>query len=274
MLALYPDAPASSLEIEILETSALEDLARVSQVIESCRELGVMFAMDDFGTGYSSLTYLRRLHVNLLKIDQSFVRDMLDDADDLNILQGVIGLAKSFRRSAIAEGVETIAHGSMLLQLGCELAQGYGIAKPMPATEIPDWLNSWTPDAAWPQQTTMAPEDLPLLYARVEHRAWVVAMFAYIRGERRVPPPMNQHQCNFGRWLDTEGWSRYAGLKILQQIDATHHQVHELGAELVSLHQQGNSEQALARLGELEKLRDTLLLELDQLACLCETVSQ
>ena len=78
----------------MLETSALEDLARVSQVIEACRGIGVMFALDDFGTGYSSLTYLKRLPVTQLKIDQSFVRDMLDDPDDLAILDGVIGLCR------------------------------------------------------------------------------------------------------------------------------------------------------------------------------------
>jgi EAL domain-containing protein (putative c-di-GMP-specific phosphodiesterase class I) len=133
----------------VLETSALEDIATVSQVIESCAQMGVMFALDDFGTGYSSLTYLKRLRVALLKIDQSFVRDMLDDPDDLAILEGVIGLAAAFRRLVIAEGVETVEHGTLLLQLGCELAQGYGIARPMPAHEMPAWAATWKPNAAW-----------------------------------------------------------------------------------------------------------------------------
>jgi len=110
---------------------------------------GVLFALDDFGTGYSSLTYLKRLQVDLLKIDQSFVRDMLDDPDDMAILQGVIGLAGAFRRSVIAEGVETIAHGTLLLQLGCDLGQGFGIARPMPADLFPAWAASWQRDAAW-----------------------------------------------------------------------------------------------------------------------------
>ena len=110
---------------------------------------GVMFALDDFGTGYSSLTYLKRLRVALLKIDQSFVRDMLDDPDDLAILQGIIGLAAAFRRDVIAEGVETVAHGTALLKLGCALAQGYGIARPMPPEQLPAWVAAWQPDAAW-----------------------------------------------------------------------------------------------------------------------------
>ena len=149
ILAKHPQVMPTSLELEVLETSALEDIAQVSQVIEACAQIGVMFALDDFGTGYSSLTYLKLLRVQVLKIDQSFVRDMLDDPDDLAILQGIIGMAAAFKRDVIAEGVETIEHGSLLLQLGCILAQGYGIARPMPAAQMPKWATEWQPDAAW-----------------------------------------------------------------------------------------------------------------------------
>jgi diguanylate cyclase (GGDEF)-like protein len=149
ILRMHPEVNPSSLELEVLETSALADIAQVSQLIEDCAQIGVLFALDDFGTGYSSLTYLKRLRVAQLKIDQSFVRDMLDDPDDLAILEGIIGLAAAFNRKVIAEGVETIAHGTMLLHLGCELAQGYGIARPMPPEDFPVWASNWRPDAAW-----------------------------------------------------------------------------------------------------------------------------
>ncbi|WP_336898146.1 EAL domain-containing protein [Rhodoferax sp.] len=149
ILAAHSGVNPASLSLEVLETSALEDLALVSQIIEECRRMGVTFALDDFGTGYSSLTYLKRLPVTLLKIDQSFVRDMLDDPDDLAILEGVMGLAKAFHREVIAEGVETVPHGTLLLQLGCELAQGYGIARPMPSSDLPGWVATWRPDPAW-----------------------------------------------------------------------------------------------------------------------------
>ena len=149
ILAKHPDVNPASLELEVLETSALADIAQVSQVIEECAKIGVTFALDDFGTGYSSLTYLKRLRVTLLKIDQSFVRDMLDDPDDLAILEGVIGLAASFKREVVAEGVETVEHGTVLLQLGCEMAQGYGIARPMAPELLPAWAANWEPDAAW-----------------------------------------------------------------------------------------------------------------------------
>ena len=149
LLAAHPTVPAQSLELEILETSALEDMAQISEVMHACQAIGVRFALDDFGTGYSSLTYLKRLPAELLKIDQSFVRDMLTDVDDLAIVKGVIGLASAFRRSVIAEGVETVAHGQTLLALGCDLAQGYGIARPMPAADLPGWARQWRPDVGW-----------------------------------------------------------------------------------------------------------------------------
>jgi diguanylate cyclase (GGDEF)-like protein len=149
ILAGHKQISPAFLELEVLETSALPNMAQVSQVIENCAKIGVKFALDDFGTGYSSLTYLKRLRVAQLKIDQSFVRDMLDDPDDMAILEGVIGLAAAFKQQVIAEGVETIAHGTLLLQLGCELAQGYGIARPMPPEQLPAWAANWQPDAAW-----------------------------------------------------------------------------------------------------------------------------
>ncbi len=142
-LARHPGFRAGDLELEVLETSALEDITQVSSVILACRELGIGFALDDFGTGYSSLTYLKRLPANTVKIDQSFVRDMLDDPNDLAILESLIGLAKAFGRGVIAEGVETSAHGEMLLRMGCELGQGYAIARPMPAVALPGWIAQW-----------------------------------------------------------------------------------------------------------------------------------
>jgi EAL domain-containing protein (putative c-di-GMP-specific phosphodiesterase class I) len=145
----YPELPSGSLELEILETSALEDLELVAKTMQSCRRIGIGFALDDFGTGYSSLAYLKKLRSDLIKIDQSFVRDMLVDPDDLAIIGGVIGLAKAFDLRVIAEGVETMQHGIKLLSMGCPLAQGYGVKKPMPAGEVLAWIKSWTPFSEW-----------------------------------------------------------------------------------------------------------------------------
>lgn len=148
-LERYPLLQARNLELEILETTALEDINKVSQTMLACKLLGVRFALDDFGTGYSSLTYLKRLPAEVLKIDRSFVHDMLDDREDLAIVQGVIGLANTFKREVIAEGVETQAHGALLLSMGCAVAQGYGIAHPMPGTEVPAWIARWHHTPQW-----------------------------------------------------------------------------------------------------------------------------
>jgi len=149
LLGKYPNASAADVELEILETSALVDLVSVQKIMHDCHEIGVQFSLDDFGTGYSSLIYLKRLPVSTLKIDQSFIRDMLVDSDSLSIVKGVIGLANAFNRNVIAEGVETEAHGTGLLALGCELGQGYFIARPMPADQIPSWIAKWRAPSAW-----------------------------------------------------------------------------------------------------------------------------
>jgi diguanylate cyclase (GGDEF)-like protein/PAS domain S-box-containing protein len=139
----HPDLPKGSLQVEVLETAALEDIPRVSDTIARCRKIGVSFALDDFGTGYSSLSYLGRLPVDTLKIDQSFIRDMLEDKGDRAIVQGVIALAKAFDRRIVAEGVETEELFRALVEMGCECGQGYGIARPMPASEFPAWVEKW-----------------------------------------------------------------------------------------------------------------------------------
>ena len=156
ILATHPQVHPTCLELEILETSAVEEVVQVSGTIAACAKLGVSFALDDFGTGYSSLTYLKRLKVKTLKIDQSFVRDMLDDPDDKAILESVISLAAAFGRDVIAEGVETAAHGRLLLQMGCQLAQGYGIARPMPAQDLPPWVVAWRAGRTWPEPAPTA----------------------------------------------------------------------------------------------------------------------
>ena len=256
ILAAHPHVRPGDLELEVLETSALEDVVRVSEIMEACCDIGVTFALDDFGTGYSSLIYLKRLPVNRLKIDQSFVRDMLEDPDDLAILEGVIGLATAFRRQVIAEGVETVEHGEMLLQLGCELAQGYGVARPMPACELSAWSAAWRPDSAWINCRPISRHNLPLLFVRVEHRAWIAAIEAFLMGERAVAPHLD---CHFGKWPDAESLSRHGAQPVFQTIEGLHRQVHALAAELCELRAQGRIPEVLARLGELRGLRDLLL---------------
>ncbi|MBD3796259.1 MAG: EAL domain-containing protein [Campylobacterales bacterium] len=149
LLEQYPEAKNGSLEFEILETSALENIGYIADIIQICKALGINFSLDDFKTSYSSLTYLKQLPINTMKIDSSFVIDMLHDPDDLAIVKGIIDLSKTFNKSVIAEGVETIEHGQRLVSLGCELAQGHAIAKPMPAEELKKWMKDWQAPESW-----------------------------------------------------------------------------------------------------------------------------
>ena len=150
-LARHPDVAPSMLEMEITETAALYNIDLVAGTLGTLQTMGIRTSLDDFGTGYSSLTYLRRLPLHTLKIDQSFVQGMLGDSGDLAIVQGVVGLAHSFNYTVIAEGVETVDQGEKLLQLGCSLAQGYCVARPMPIDAFIEWAGQWQAPSSWRQ---------------------------------------------------------------------------------------------------------------------------
>jgi EAL domain-containing protein (putative c-di-GMP-specific phosphodiesterase class I) len=149
LLDQYPEAGPACLQIEIVETAALKELDAIRLVIEDCRKLGVAFSLDDFGTGYSTLAHLRHLPATEIKIDQSFVGHMLARAEDLMIVEAVIGLSRAFGRSIVAEGVETSDHVTHLLALGCDVMQGYVLARPMAGDDIPRWVREFRPDPAW-----------------------------------------------------------------------------------------------------------------------------
>ncbi len=143
LLARHSEPLATHLELEMLETAAHNDIDTASALMARCRALGVRIALDDFGTGYSTLTYLKRLPVDVLKIDRSFVHHMLDDTQDRAIVEGVIGLARTFGCTVVAEGVESPAQARTLLDLGCDIGQGTGIAAPMPAALVVGWVRDY-----------------------------------------------------------------------------------------------------------------------------------
>ena len=143
LLARHPEALAPNFELEMLETAAHADIEATSALMARCRALGVRFALDDFGTGYSTLTYLKRLPVDVLKIDRSFVHHMLDDSQDRAIVEGVVGLARTFGCVVVAEGVESPAQARTLLDMGCDIGQGTGIAAPMPPGLVAAWVRQY-----------------------------------------------------------------------------------------------------------------------------------
>jgi EAL domain-containing protein (putative c-di-GMP-specific phosphodiesterase class I) len=145
-----PEPLARGFELEMLETAAHADIEATSALLARCRALGVRFALDDFGTGYSTLTYLKRLPVDVLKIDRSFVHHMLDDSQDRAIVEGVIGLARTFGCVVVAEGVESPAQARALLDMGCDIGQGTGIAAPMPAGQVAPGPGNTRACSRWP----------------------------------------------------------------------------------------------------------------------------
>ena len=258
LLHAHAAVPPDWLELEILETSALADLDHVARVMHDCAGLGVRFALDDFGTGYSSLLYLKHLPAGTLKIDHSFVCHLLRDADNLPILEGVLTLARGLGRQAVAEGVETVEQGSILLQLGCELGQGYAIARPMPAAELPAWMAGWEPPVAWQHTFRVDRERLPLLMGDVEHRAWIQAIADWLHGARPEPATVAAEGGRFGGWLRREGRALYGHVPAFTAVDTLHRQMHDLADELVALHAAGRPQDAIDRLPDLWALLERM----------------
>ena len=227
LLDEYPEVQTSDFIFEILETSALEDMGHISYIMKECNKIGIDFSLDDFGTGYSSLSYLKNLPAKQLKIDQSFVRDMLDDVDDMAILEGVISLASAFRREVIAEGVESIEQGKMLLRLGCEQGQGYVIAKPMSAEKLVEWTRTWKSYPQWENTEVLSRDDLPILYAITEHKIWIKKIIAYINKEEPIASELDSKDCRFGAWLYNQAVVKSPRSKILEKIKKLHFEIHQ-----------------------------------------------
>lgn len=267
-LAQY-HALASQLELEILENSALEDIVKVSAVIEQCRELGISFALDDFGTGYSSLTYLKRLAANTIKIDQSFVRDLATDPDNLIIIQGVLSLAQAFQRQVIVEGVESIEQGKLLMQFHCDCVQGYSVAKAMPAAAIPDWIATWQPYPEWLAIQNLAwhTADHPLLSAKIGLRNWVATLIYAVKNQRPIPPKClhHAHTCALGVWYHSRGTTHYAHLPEFIALAAPHQRIHALAQQIHQARNAGETDRAHALIPELVSQRDQLLHLFDRL---------
>ena len=132
--------PPRSLELEVTETGLMEDISTAAQHLLSLRRSGALIAIDDFGTGYSSLSYLKSLPLDKIKIDKSFVQDLLDDDDDATIVRAIIQLGKSLGMQVIAEGVETAEQEAYIISEGCHEGQGYLYSKPLPARELSAYL--------------------------------------------------------------------------------------------------------------------------------------
>ena len=155
LLARHRLAP-STFCLEITESAIMDDPVRAQQTLEGLHAMGSDLSIDDFGTGYSSLAYLKRLPVQELKIDKSFVLKMESDADDAKIVRSTIDLGHNMGLKVVAEGVENVAAWELLAKMGCDQGQGYYISKPMPADQLTAWLDAWTPPHLSPAQQAPA----------------------------------------------------------------------------------------------------------------------
>jgi hypothetical protein len=241
------------LQLEILESSALGDIDAISDVIENCQtKLGINVALDDFGTGYSSLTHIRNLSANVIKIDRSFVRDLLIDPNDYSIIEGIIGLANAFNHKIIAEGVETDEQGLMLLIMNCDEAQGYSISRPLPAEELVNWLASYKPNSYWlsysKQSLSAKQKKLTLLQLTTKH--WYTNTLSLIEagtsGTRLA-------ECHLGVWFNHLKYEKLFTKEWLKQLKQQHDNMYTLASELI---ERTNTEDASIDPKTLSKFKD------------------
>jgi diguanylate cyclase (GGDEF)-like protein/PAS domain S-box-containing protein len=149
VLDTYPDVMDVGFGIEVTETGPSMDHSRAKTVIEECRRRGIRVGLDDFGTGSASLSHIQKLDIEHIKLDQSFVRNILSDERNMAIAAGVITTARMLAKTVIAEGVETAEQGDLLASLGCHQLQGFSISRPMAADVVPAWVTGWVPPASW-----------------------------------------------------------------------------------------------------------------------------
>jgi EAL domain-containing protein (putative c-di-GMP-specific phosphodiesterase class I) len=135
--------PPDLLELEITESCVVSDVGKVKRLLARLRALGLRVAVDDFGTGFTTLAELKDLPIDVLKVDRSFIKGMAENANHLLIVQSVLELSRNLGLTAVAEGVEDQGAMAALQDLGCQVAQGYHIARPLPAEEFSKWYRQW-----------------------------------------------------------------------------------------------------------------------------------
>jgi len=269
-MSLYPKVDSKNLQLEILESSALGDIKSISTITKTCVEdLGVNIALDDFGTGYSSLTHLRSLPAKTVKIDQTFVRDMLDDPNDYVIIDGVIGLANSFNRTVISEGVETTEQGLMLLAMGCNEAQGYGIARPMPAFDFQEWLASYIPNQHWltyaVKPRTLKEKKIKLF--KLTFAQWVKHFENNINAEPCTGsqwPILIRTDCHCSIWIKRARKEQVFEESWLIKLGLNHSLMHDIADDLYMKYEQGDILNARDGLNDFELAVNNLTAVLDQ----------
>lgn len=254
LLAQHPPALVQQLGLDVTESLVMEDLASVAEVINQCRHMGLKVALDDFGTGFSSLTHLKRIAVDELKIDSSFIATMLTGPQDLAVVQSVIALASAFKRDVSAEGVETLDQILMLLELGCEVMQGYHLARPMPADSVLEWHRGFEPSTLWQLSFSSRPsrDYFELLLAETNHRSWIERLLhdnCRMAADHELASVADPGLCRFGRWYQSVHHHPYRMTTDFLHLGKLHQAIHTHAWQLCQNRREGQD--GLAQAEEL-----------------------
>jgi len=266
ILIEHPKVRSNLIELEILETEVLTNISGIKKLINECKKIGVLFALDDFGTGYSSLTYLKELPASKVKLDQSFVRDIINKPENIPILKACIQMCKLLKREVIAEGVENIEIGKLLLYLGCTHAQGYKISKPMSIEECCQWSKQWSSFPEWNISTEGQKEGRLLVNAIMGHFARIDLLknFLILNDSSSIMEILKK--CPLDIWLNRQRHILADKNKIkLMQLYEMHAVIYSVTQEIFKLQQEGKKTLAYKRMEQLESLNSDLL---HQLLCL------
>ncbi|MCG5536064.1 putative bifunctional diguanylate cyclase/phosphodiesterase [Ectothiorhodospira mobilis] len=256
-LEAHPAVSPEDLQFEILETTTLADLPQASEVISRCLHHGAQFALDDFGTGYASLSYLRTLPVATLKIDRSFVLDMLQDPNDLDMVESIVRLARTFNKQVVAEGVETLDHAALLLRLGCVQAQGYAFTAALPPEALPPWVEQWRRGRTWEGLAHRLPQegDPTLGLAARCHARWSGELMRVLAEGGRASPEADAALKRFERWYFGSGTNRYGEHPGFEELGRAHRRMRTQAQMLRKLRRRGWVDALQRHLPELQAAR-------------------
>ncbi|WP_169836768.1 putative bifunctional diguanylate cyclase/phosphodiesterase [Thiomonas intermedia] len=263
-LTAHPGLQPAQVKIEITESGALRDLDVAARVMMNSTHAGVRIALDDFGQGETTLRYLQRLPAHTIKIDQSFVRDMIDDPHDYAIVVGLLDMASLMGLITVAEGVEGDGAMQLLASLGCTHAQGYGIARPMPAEALPGWIAQWQPPT-FPKPIMRVMPNLPEI-----QRQRFLRLRAAAQGDGEFPQNVMmrdaERYCHLGQWLNGSGQFFYGADPRYADFHRRHALIHELARRARAAADAGDHKLALQLVLNAQAINDALLQDLQTLA--------
>ena len=257
-----------NIEFEITESSALESINHTNEVIAGLKQLGITIALDDFGTGYSSLTHLKELHVDCIKIDKSFVMDMLYNSQDMSIVNAIISLSKVFQIEVVAEGAENIEHLIMLFELGADTIQGYSVSRPLTFDQFIKFIENFQPDPKWSVASYSLPQrgEFELLLAQSNHRYWIdLVIDALNKRDYENLPHLSHEDCRLGRWIELKGKRYFSTLNSFENLIQTHKKIHREVINIVEALKKNETKISYKEITHIINLKNEFVLVIEQL---------